>query len=423
MAHIKMFSFKRFQIEDIPMPKKTLILCIDRDADLKEKAGVGGPLLGRAANVDAANKLLLADPEEVDGNTIFEAVRLFDSMRAAGEDVQIATLTGDPARGFTADREVASQLDKVLSEFPAESCVFVSDGADDAQVMPLINSRMKVDGVKLVSMKQSKELERTYFLILDKLKEPYFARIFIGIPALILLGLVISYSLGLEWRPVAALVGIYLLAKGFGIEDRILYMLSHFKFSAEQVSTIAYLIALPLLLLAFWLSFEDYTKISGAVDSAKAMGYSVRTFIIFLIPPLFLVFLGKLYDNIRAANNLAALRVLFYGVITSVIIYIGWVFAGWVVAEAYFGDVVNALVISIIVGAGAMELMIYQKRNMIKGVDLLGKEVYSSSGAYLGRVVSVDDDEKEFSYVNQWKKRLTCDYNQIKDVDTRINLV
>ncbi|MGB9635173.1 MAG: DUF373 family protein, partial [Candidatus Micrarchaeia archaeon] len=66
------------------MPRKILILCIDRDADLKEKVGISGPIVGRARNLDVANKLLLKDPEEVDGNTIFEAIKLFDEMKLHG---------------------------------------------------------------------------------------------------------------------------------------------------------------------------------------------------------------------------------------------------------------------------------------------------------------------------------------------------
>ncbi|MEM3364032.1 MAG: DUF373 family protein [Candidatus Micrarchaeia archaeon] len=405
------------------MPRKTLILCIDRDADLKEKIGVVGPVVGRARNIDVANRLLLADPEEVDGNTIFEAVKLFDSMKANGEDVEVATLTGDPSRGYVADREIAEQLDKVLTEFPAEACIFVSDGADDEQILPIINSRMKVDSLRQVSMKQSKELERTYFLILDKLKEPYFARMFIGLPALILLALVASYSLGFEWKPVAALVGIYLLAKGFGIEDRIIYMLSHFKVSAEEVSTIAYVIAMPLFVLALWLSADDYIKTAASMDNLKAIGHSVRSLVIFIVPPMVLIYLGKLYDNIRDGNSLGTLRMMFYVIMTGITLYLVWVFAGWVIAEVYFSEFVNALIASIILGAITMETVQYLKRDTIKGVDLLGKEVYSSSGNYLGRVVSVSDEDKDFVYINPWKKKQVCDYDKIKDIDTRINLI
>ena len=405
------------------MPRKTLILCVDRDADLKEKVNIAGPIVGRARNMDAANRILLIDPEEVDGNTIFEAIKLFDSMKANGEDVEVATLTGDASRGYTADREISEQLDRVLSEFPAESCIFVSDGADDEQIMPIISSRMKVDGIRQVSMKQSKELERTYFLILDKLKEPYFARMFIGLPALVLLALVASYSLGFEWKPVAALVGIYLLAKGFGIEDRVIYMLSHFRVSADEVGTIAYVIALPLFALALWLSIEDYIKMAASVNNLTALAYGVRSLVMFLIPPIILVYLGKFYDNLRDSNNLGMLRMMFYIVMTGIILYIVWMFAGWVTADVYFSEFVNAILASVIFGAIAMETVQYLKRDSIKGVDLLGKEVYSASGNYLGRVVSVSDEEKEFVYVNPWKRKVVCQYNQVMDIDTRISLV
>lgn len=405
------------------MPKKILILCVDRDADLKEKVGMTGPIIGRAMNMNAANNLLLKDPEEVDGNTIFEAIKIFDSMKGRGEDVEIATLTGDQARGYTADREISSQLDKVLLQFPAESCIFVSDGGDDEQILPIINSRMKLDAIKQVSMKQSKELERTYLLILDKMKEPYFARIFIGVPALILLGLVVSYSLGFEWRPVAALLGVYLLAKGFGIEDRVLYTLSHFKFSSEEVSTIAYVIAFPLFVLAAWLCIDEYIKAIQVFSALKSIGYALRTLVIFLIPPIILIYVGRLYDNIRASRNLATLRMLFYSVLTAIILYIIWAFASWVTADMFFGELVNVFIVSIIVGAMSMEIVHYLKRDMIRGVDILGKEVYSSSGSYLGKVVSVDDDEKIFIFVNPWKKRESCDYSRVRDIDSKISLV
>ncbi len=403
------------------MPKKTLILCVDRDADLKVKAGISGPVVGRDNNIKAANKLLLKDPEEVDGNTIFEAIRLYDSMKANGEDVEIATITGDAKRGLAADRMLADQLDKVLSEYPADSCIFVSDGADDEQVIPIISSRVKIDSVRLVSMKQSKELERTYFLILEKLKEPYFARIFIGVPALILLGLVISYSLGFEWRPVAALVGLYLLLKGFGVEDQILGALTNLKFKPDQVSTLAYVISLPLFLLTVWMTLDSYLN-SLEDGNLKALGYATKSFIIFLIPPISLIFLGRIYDFVRKGDSLSTLRMVFYVVLMAAILYMIWMFASWVTADAFFGDLIKSVILSIVIGAGAMEIMNYLKRDMIRGVQLLGKEVYSSEGNFLGKVVSVDDDNKSFVYINPWKKKSERKYSEIKGIDNRVIL-
>ncbi len=403
------------------MPKKVLILCVDRDADLKEKAGISGPIIGRERNINAANKLLLKDPEEVDGNTIFEAIRLYDTMKANGEDVEIATITGDTKRGLTADRILAEQLDRVLSQYPAESCIFVSDGADDEQVLPIISSRVRIDSVRLVSMKQSKQLERTYFLILEKLKEPYFARIFIGVPALILLGLVISYSLGLEWRPVAALVGLYLLIKGFGFEDQLFGVFSGFKFKADQVSSLAYILSLPLFMLALWISLDSYAN-SMEEGNLKAMAEGAKTLIIFTIPPFILVYLGKIYDLLRRNDLLSVIRNLFYATITATIFYMIWMFASWVTADAFFGELIKSVIISIIVGAGAMEIMNYLKKDLIKGTQIIGKEVYSSEGNYLGKIISANDNTKTFTYVNPWKKKLDRPYNDIKSIDNRVTL-
>jgi putative membrane protein len=423
MLLINVIKFKSFSGYLINMPSRTLVICIDRDADLKVKVNISGPIVGRQANLDAANMLLLADPEEVDGNTIFEAIRNYDLMKSKGEDVEIVTLVGDKSRSYLSDREITNQLDNILSEFNAESCIVVTDGADDEQILPILSSRIKIDSVRQVSMKQSKELERTYFLVLEKLREPYFARMFIGIPALIILSLVISYSLGLEWKPVAGFMGIYLLAKGFGIEDRILEILSNFKFNSEQLGSISYIISIPLFAIAIWLSIDEFMVTSMNFDNLRAISYGLRTLVLFTIPAFGSIYLGQLYDSLRSSNNLLTLRMMFYILMTSMCIYLIWMFAGWVITEAYFSELVSSILVSILVIAISMELVQFLKRDLIKGVDLLGKEVFSSSGSYLGKIVSTNDDEKILVYLNPWKKRISIEYNQVKDIGQKINLL
>jgi len=98
-------------------------------------------------------------------------------------------------------------------------------------------------------------------------------------------------------------------------------------------------------------------------------------------------------------------------------------FAGWVITEAYFSELVSSILVSILVIAISMELVQFLKRDLIKGVDLLGKEVFSSSGSYLGKIVSTNDDEKILVYLNPWKKRISIEYNQVKDIGQKINLL
>lgn len=60
----------------------TLIICIDRDNDLGEKGKVESPVIGRAANIDAAVRLASSDPEDSDINTIFGGINVYDKLIA-----------------------------------------------------------------------------------------------------------------------------------------------------------------------------------------------------------------------------------------------------------------------------------------------------------------------------------------------------
>ena len=45
---------------------KLLVICIDRDNDVGEKAGIVTPVVGRDACIEAAQRLALEDPEDAD---------------------------------------------------------------------------------------------------------------------------------------------------------------------------------------------------------------------------------------------------------------------------------------------------------------------------------------------------------------------
>ena len=64
---------------------KTLVLCIDRDNDFGEKAGIRSPIIGRESNLSAANSLMLADAEDSDSNALFSAISTYDSLVKSGE--------------------------------------------------------------------------------------------------------------------------------------------------------------------------------------------------------------------------------------------------------------------------------------------------------------------------------------------------
>src|SRR5271170_8012480 len=149
-----------------------LVVCVDRDDDLGRKAGVAGPVVGRQNVIDAALKLATADPEDADTNAMFAAVHLLDELREAGDEAEVVVLTGSGKVGVVSDRKVANQFDEVLGAHRAESAFLVSDGAEDEYLFPIISSRIKVDGVRRVFIRQAASLESTYYTVLRALKDP-----------------------------------------------------------------------------------------------------------------------------------------------------------------------------------------------------------------------------------------------------------
>jgi putative membrane protein len=155
---------------------KTLVLCVDRDDDLGTKAGMNGPVIGREENLKASVSLGLADPEEVDTNTILAGLQIYDDLMKRGMDAEIATIAGDTHVGFQSDLILTNQLENVLEVVKPDRAILVSDGAEDEAVYPVISSRVKVDFVKRVYVKQSRSIEGTYYMIIKTLQDEKIRR-------------------------------------------------------------------------------------------------------------------------------------------------------------------------------------------------------------------------------------------------------
>ncbi len=209
--------------------RKILILCVDRDADLTEKAGVKGPVIGRDACVEAGVKLLSVDPEEADANAIFGAIREYDRalQQYKNAEVQVATITGDSRSENYADAEVERQLIEITNKFKADLAILVSDGADDERVLPLLHSFFPRVFVRRIIVQQSRELEETYFLLrryLKKLLESPGTRAYLfGVPGAVILITSILSVFNLQrymWTALGGFLGILLMERGFSLKKR-----------------------------------------------------------------------------------------------------------------------------------------------------------------------------------------------------------
>src|SRR6056297_1586795 len=235
-----------------------LVLCVDLDDDLGRKTDVDTPVVGRDNVVDAAVALASVDPEDSDVNVLFEGVHIADAID--DEPVEVAAVTGVDAGDVAANRAVGEEVDTVLASLTANEdvrAIVVTDGAQDESVVPVIRSRIRIDGVRRVVVRQAQDLESMYYTIKQVLDDPE-TRGTILVPLGILLLIyplaIIADQLGLPGAVfgfTSGLLGLYVLGRGLGVErtfDRLAQTARNGLY-AGRVTLITYVVAAALLIV------------------------------------------------------------------------------------------------------------------------------------------------------------------------------
>ena len=235
---------------------RTLVLSVDRDDDIGWKAKIESPVVGRQACLKAADTLALADPEDSDVNAIFSAVKIYDELIAKGEEAVVAVIAGNHLHMIEGDRKIASTLDDVIKDTKPTSCILVSDGAEDEYVVPIIQSRLPVASIRRVIVNQMPNLEGTYYILKKLLDDPKISRVvFVPIGLAMLLyaaAFVLGYP-GTATIIVVGVIGMYLLYKGFGLDEFIHGIANALKASMSRgkFSFVMYSTTIVLVVIGF----------------------------------------------------------------------------------------------------------------------------------------------------------------------------
>ena len=247
---------------------RTLVITVDRDNDLGVKAGIRGSVVGRRQVLTAALRLGIADPEESDTNAILGALHQHDLLAEGAEpndEVEIAILTGDERVGIKSDRNIAQQLEDVISEFQPDRGILVTDGMEDESVLPILSSRLSIDHVEKIIVRQSKGIEGTYYYIAKAIEDPRWrARLLVPIAVFMMilgLGMILPNGAVLIGS-MPLLVGVYLLFKGLGAEDRLERLMRDMRESADAaiLSSLLWAVTGVAILLAVVEGYDTYAE-------------------------------------------------------------------------------------------------------------------------------------------------------------------
>ena len=377
-----------------------VILCIDRDNDVGRKTPYKGPVIGWDKNLEAAKSLGLKDPTDTDVNALFGALKIAKEIKA-----EIVTLTGDKHVGVISDRQIANQLDLMMKKLKPDSVIFVSDGLDDEQVIPIIQSRVKIDSVHRVVVRQSKELEKAYFKLANFMGEvtsdPQLARLLFGLPGLVFLLLALWGAQALSL--IIGVVGAYLLIKGFGLEETLFDKAEEFvkSLSVERVSTLLYFICIVSWGLGFVESWQDLSNTHLSTLDAESAMNTLAFFMInsnsiyFFMIGFAAILFAKIGDDWKLKNFIGVKKYLVVGGFAVVVKNVLDAMAQYIVVEEFgvtdFLLAGTIVLVSLLAWIKLVEYIFKPEIDLILHIidEYTGLTVVNEKGEDLGKVKRV----------------------------------
>jgi putative membrane protein len=224
----------------------TLVVCLHRGADLDADL----PVVGREAVESLVTTLGVDDPEDSRVNCLLEGLRVAGDIEGA----VVAVISSD-GESVAADREVARQVESLVAEHDPDSAVVVVDSAEDERLVPIVESRVTVDAVDRVVVRQARDIESTYYLLKQFLADEQLRKTVLVPVGLALLAfpllLFLADSLAVAVGTIAATVGFYLLYKGLGVDSYLAALPGQIRGAlySGQVALVTYVVAAGLALV------------------------------------------------------------------------------------------------------------------------------------------------------------------------------
>ena len=254
----------------------TLVVCLDRGSDLAGAADP--PVVGFEAVESLVTEFGIDDPEDSRVNCLLEALRITRDLEDDGEEVTVAVVSGG-GETVGIDRSVARQTDELLAAHEPESAIVVTDSPEDERLVPIVESRVPVDAVDRVVVRQARDIESTYYLLKqfmadEELRETVLVPVGAALLALPVLLLVLN-SVTMTVGTIAAAVGLVLLYKGLGIDEYLATLPGQINEAlySGQVSLVTYVVAVGLTLIGLFVGALGVSATGSDAEVILAMRF------------------------------------------------------------------------------------------------------------------------------------------------------
>ena len=321
----------------------TLVLCVDRSNDIGRTAGLETPIVGWEAVQSLVTDVGLADPEDSGVNCLLESLRVARDLRDGREETVLAVVSGGGDSLVGADRSLSAQVDALVDTYDPDSAVVVLDSANDERVVPVIESRVRIDSVDRVVVRQAHDIESTYYLLKQFLADEELRTTILvplGATLLLLPILLTRFPPAVALAGLAALLGAVLLYKGLAIDEYLSEVPERTRAAlySGRVSVVTYAVSLGLGLVGIFLGALSVSPQMGPESVVlRSMQFTYHA-VPWLALAAFTASAGRLLDELIGPDGISTPYLnLPFGVVALGLVVRG--FAGWFLQrEAVLAD-------------------------------------------------------------------------------------
>lgn len=259
---------------------RTLVLCVDRTGVIPRETGLSTPIWGWEAVQSLVVEMGIADPEDSMVNALLEALNVTRGLRDENEDAVVAVVSGDTSSVVSADQTIAKQIDALIEEHDPDSAIVVIDSTEDERLLPIVESRLQVDSVDRVVVRQARDLESTYYLLKQFLADEELRQtvlVPIGIVLLVFPAILMLSNLAVAVGSITAVLGVFLLYKGMGVDERLGDVSTQARDAlySGRVSIVTYVVAAGLALVGIFAGVLGMSELGlDQVQFVTAMAFT-----------------------------------------------------------------------------------------------------------------------------------------------------
>jgi putative membrane protein len=152
-------------------------------------------------------------------------------------------------------------METVITKVDPKSAILVSDGAEDEFIYPILASRIQIDGIKRVVVKQSRNIESIYYMFARSMQDDRVRKKFVLPLALALIVFSTFFILtsiansiypdakipDISWAVVFLTLGVYIIVKAYKLDEPIKAMSTDAK---TAITTIPFLMLAGITIIA-----------------------------------------------------------------------------------------------------------------------------------------------------------------------------